>query len=344
MTSIDLEVSSFKDEFNHLNGKKQLKVSGLKFIKYAMNAGMPLFDGPGISSQDAFALALYKAIGVTCALDFSGAQIRSKYSPNLDPTEKMSLSTWVGMTGAAFVADEILGVSSLYHAEALRKNGKLKVINPNSRRLADLIGRDHMGRWHVVEAKARQTKPTKKNRLDWKSQAQTIGTIEGQPPETNSYCYTRINDPCKIELCDPPAEENGVHLELTEGEFGLVDTYYHVLMDVLRDVDDIYLDTLRNTHEISINIGESRIRFTLAGFDPTVKKYIHVGLDSEVYEKVHRIHDRLTDLREQGELHKEILDECMWNYKLPKIEPIDEDGIYMGSDGVVVVASKYPRM
>lgn len=233
---IDLKVSDFKDPLKRLNGQRQLNLPRLKFLKYAMTAGMPIFGINGVKSSHALILAFYKAIGVTCALDFDGPKVkRSQSLPNLDPTEQANLSTWVGMGGAALVADEILGVSQLLHADALRKSGKLEVNNPNSRRLADLVGQDIKKKWHVIEAKARQKKPSKNERKDWKDQADTVGMIDKQKPATKSYCYIRISNPCEIEISDPDSGNGKTDFELTDGESGLLEAYYHVTMDVLSD-------------------------------------------------------------------------------------------------------------
>jgi hypothetical protein len=329
MPVIKVEMSDFG---GRPKSQKNLNVSWLQFLKYGMTAGMPLFGGSGVHAFHALSLAVYKAIGITCALDFSGLEVtRSQSLPNLDPTEQANLSTWVGMCGAAIAADKLLGVSQLLHAGALYKNGKLTANNSNSRRLADLVGQNSAKEWHVIEAKARQRNPSKKERNDWKIQAQTVGTIEGHPPATQSYCYTRINDPCKVELCNQIPKHQKVKLELTDGAFGLMDIYYQVLMDVLQDAREIHLSN-------------HCVRFTLAGFDPAVKRYIHVGLDCEVYNKVYQIHNFLMRFHDQGGSDKELHKEVMREYMPPRIESVDEEDVYMASDGVVVVASEYQRI
>ncbi|MDK2825162.1 MAG: hypothetical protein PWQ44_338 [Methanolobus sp.] len=330
MTVVEIETNEFVGAFSIINGHGTLNVSKLHFLKYGMTAGIPLFGGTRVPPAQALTLAIYKAIGISCALDFSGPFLKRSHSyKNLDPTEQANISTWVGMAGAAFMADVNLGISQLIHAGALKQNGTLRTLDYRSRKLADFIGQDQNNNWHVLEAKARQNNPSNTDRAKWKNQAQTIATINGIKPITRSYCYTKINDPCIIELVDPPMRDNNQNNYYIDKE-DIIETYYQVILDVLMD------------SEVRVNIENNPIRFTLAGFDPITKKYIHIGLHDEVYHKVKwkKIPPRVEP---SGEIP--LFTDFQENSKKLDIEnstDIEKNLFFMASDGVAVATTMNP--
>lgn len=83
---------------------------------------------------------------------------------------------------------------------------------------------------------------------------------------------------------------------------------------------DIPLNILLNKLKIPLDADERKIRIALAGFDPMVKKFIYIGLDSKVYKTI----------KEKKEFSR--------------VAPIDKDGIFMASDGVFVAASEDPGL
>ncbi|MDW7732877.1 MAG: hypothetical protein SCH66_10680 [Methanolobus sp.] len=331
MSKIKVSVSDFVDPFRGLNGSNKLNISKIHFLKYGMTAGMPLFGGPGVPPLQALTLAMYKAIGISCALDFTSPYLKrsSSYS-NLDPTEQANISTWVGMAGAAFMADVNLDVSQLVHAGALRKNGALQVSDFKSRRLADFVGQDTNGNWHVLEAKARQNNPSSKERIKWKTQAQTIATINNIAPTTQSYCYTKINNPCCLELVDPPVREEDT-IRFWIDDFELIRTYYKVLLEVLKDSDR------------KLMIGNNSIRYIMAGFDPITQTYIHVGMQDKVYNMIEREQNppKIEPISEKPFFTK--LEEIPDERDFEQPENIIRDQFFLASDGVAVATSKYPN-
>lgn len=329
MSMINVNVSDFTGTFKGINGSRILKVSKLHFLKYGMTAGMPLFGGLGVPSLQALSLAVYKAIGISCTLDFTSQFLkRSSSYTNLDPTEQANLSTWVGMAGTSLMADVILNVPRLVHAHALQKNRLLQVSNPFSRILADFIGEDAHNKWHVLEAKARQKKPSNKERTKWKMQAQTVRSINGILPVTQSYCYTRIDDPLNVELVDPPVSDKNKTDILIEDKFEFIQTYYRVLMDVLQD------------SETRIRFKDENIRFKLAGFDPLTREYIHIGLHEKVYKelKERRIPPKIEAHNEPVFIPK---DNISGGKKSKNSEDFSMDRFFLASDGIAVVISRH---
>ncbi|KXS42222.1 MAG: hypothetical protein AWU59_1742 [Methanolobus sp. T82-4] len=306
MPTIVAKISNFSNSFSGLNGEKPLRVTRSQFLKYAMTSGIQLFGNSKVRPERAITLALYKALGITCSLDFSGPEVRRQSSfKNLDQTEQANLSTWVGMAGAAFLADQILDIPQLFHAGALYKDKKLQMLNSQSRRIADLIGTDRSGRWHVLEAKARQSKPSNKDREKWKEQAQSISRINGSVPVTSSYCFSKIQNSYKIELYDPPAKENEVEF-IVQDEISLINTYYRVLLEFIYEFE-------------ARTFSVAGISFKLAGFDLENNEFVYVGLHGRVFK-------------------------ALINEKIPsQIKPFEEGDIFVASDGVAIATSKYPN-
>ncbi len=77
------------------------------------------------------------------------------------------------MVFTAVLARELLGVKQLLHAACFSKH-RVGTTDPTSKSLADLVGRDSTGDWHVFEAKGRQRRATAPDRTKWKAQSNTI--------------------------------------------------------------------------------------------------------------------------------------------------------------------------
>lgn len=330
MAKINLKISEFVDTYTGINGHRTLNVSKLHFLKYGMTAGMPLFGGKKVPPLQTLTLAMYKAIGISCALDFSGPFLKRSCSyTNLDPTEQANISTWVGMAGASLMADINLGISQLLHAGALKQNGTLCASDYRSRKFADFIGQDKNNNWHVLEAKARQNNPSKAERAKWKNQAQTIATINGVSPSTRSYCYTRINDPCILELVDPPIRYEDDNVDFYVNEIGLMDTYYQVLLDVL------------SNSETRVNIDNNPIRFTMAGFDPITETYTYVGLHDKVYRMLEKekIPPKIEQLGEKISFTKP--EEYPNKQDIELLDDFRRNQFFMASDGVAILTARH---
>ncbi len=304
MPTLEVRGRDFPVGFNHLNVSHSLHVSELKCLKFASTIGISHFSPAHQRSVTALSLAVYKALALKCAIDFSQPTLRlhAEYS-HLESSEKTNLSFWLGMTFAAIAAAELLDVPRLIHAT--HQHGLIRA-NPNSRRLADLVGQDSQNRWHVVEAKARQRKATAKDRQDWKQQAQTVGSINGTAVSTQSYCFTQVQSRLESELVDPPGgDETNLKLKISSKEFS--ENYYQPFLE--------FLEPSSSTQ----TVGGRTARVRMIAYDPVASQYLHIGLDEEV-------HSCLT-LTEQ----------------LPEvIESHEDNNMYIGTDGIAVMTSKGP--
>ena len=244
MATIDISVSKFSN--TSLNGSRTIQLSRQKCIKFAIGVGTSHYSASFRKTKTAVALASYRAMAVRCVFDFG-----SKGKPlepyrdyrRLEATEKVNLSYWIGMTMAGVAVDEVLGVTKTTHASHMGR--KITHSNPKTKSLADLVGFENK-RYHIIEAKGRQTKPSTILRNAWKTQAQTISKVNGVAVSTNSYSVGLIDSPVVIELEDPPANDpNGMDLKMSPESFGV--GYYEPYIDFLR-IGETFQVNVRNVH------------------------------------------------------------------------------------------------
>jgi len=306
MPKIEVNINSFGGIYSSLNGTKELNLSHRKCLKFATTVGLSSLRLAYSNSVVALAMAAYRAMAVKCCLDFSGSRVtvHADYL-DLEASEKANISYWIGMTSAAVLADTYLNVPRLIHATQFRGT-RFKRANPASRSLADLLGRDANGGYHVIEAKGRRRVPTPNNRNDWKIQAQTIGMIDGAPPVTRSYCIALIDVMPHIEWNDPPEPPSSqVNLFGKKDSFGA--GYYKPFHE--------FLDSAV-THEI--NRGGRDLLVRAIGLDPQEEEYVFMGLDRSIVKPRTPREDYAA------------------------FEEIDSGDIYVGSDGVAIATGRSP--
>lgn len=312
MPTLSVFARDFGGSFARLNRMHQLDVTEDQVLKFAMTMGLPALAVASPTLQHAVTLACYKMLAIKCAIDFTGSELaRPSEYDDMDATEKANISYWTGMTLASLVADELLGVAQLTHAESLRKMGFLTGTR-TSRSLADLVGSDNGGAMHVVEAKARQGGVSQQVHGRWKAQARSVASVQGQPPATNSYAFTRVGTPYSVELVDPPAEKEpqSVSYMLTDG--AVVSGYYGPIMGWLAETQAAQrARSHREGHALILQ---------RAAFDAVSNNFVFFGMTAEAFEQVQA--NVVPDRRQPMKL---------------------ADG-YLGSDGVVIVTSPNPDL
>lgn len=238
-----------------------ITISKRRFLKFAVSTGSPIYAATIGGSRLPVAFASYKALAAKSSIDFTRADLELAVGyRNLEPTEKANLSYWTGMTFASLLADHFLKIPRLLHASSY---AGLVRRDPSSKVLADLIGQDPTGGWHVLEAKARESVRTK-GRDAWKRQAMSIASINANSPVTQSYALARIGRVLRAELVDPSSDDtHGIELELSEAEF--LDTYYRPIRRWVSEGTRI----TREGHEM---------RVRLAAFDAADSEFVWIGL------------------------------------------------------------------
>ena len=305
MPDLNITVSDFSGVYGTLNARNQLDVTKEQALHAAITVGTPLLTSGTASARHALTMATYKAVAVKASIDFSGTNLSifDDYR-RLDPSEKVNLSYWIGMVFTALLAKELLGVKQLLHAACFEQQPIVRT-NPLSKSLADLVGRESNGGWHVLEAKGRQNKLSPSGRVDCKNQAKTIGLIGGHTPLTRSYCVALVKRTLSVELVDPEGEKGtyDIVFQRSGEDPELLEAYYGSLRDVLAQSS---FDVLR---------GELSFILTRIAFDAVDQRHVFVGMESNCYNGI------------KGN-------------KLPDgIRPVKGSDFYLGADGIVTLTS-----
>lgn len=206
------------------------------------------------------------------------------------------------MTVSGMTAEYLLGVSHLIHAQPYQGVRKL---NNASKSLADLIGQDQAGDWHVIEAKARTAAPSNADKLRWKAQAGTISHINLVPIATGSYCYATLTTALVAGISDPPPNPGRpVNLTIDPASFGR----------------DYYLPFIEFLNGNTRNVERMDRSFTLRiiALDPLAQDYVYVGLD-----------DRILRIPPGSDISF-------------RDREIDDEDLFVGKDGIAFMTSSGP--
>lgn len=314
MPTLKTTASNFTGSYAGVNTAipRHLNVSKRRLMKFAKSVGLPILRTATPTPQHAIALATYKAQAVKCAVDFTTPRLaRPTRYTNMDMSEKINISFWTGMVFAALLADQYLGISRLMHAASLKRSRLLTTTPGSGRSLADFVGQDQLGNWHVIEAKARQSAPSTREIAKWKRQTGTIGHIYGMPPATRSYALTNVGAEYSVELVDPEElspQRYDINFPSLTGT--ILQGYYGSLLEWLSDDGTV----------ISVERDDTPCTTRLAGYDPIDREYIFWGLTA----------DTLSALRR--------------NEIPPIIESRELDDTYIGSDGMVISTASSPEL
>ncbi|MFN3983299.1 MAG: hypothetical protein ACK4SA_23220 [Caldilinea sp.] len=296
--TIQVTVSDFTGNYSRINRSHCLDVSPGSLFWAAITVGAGSYAEALGSTQNSFAFALHKVMALLTVVNFDDGRLKlPEYYRSLDQSEKASLGYWAGMAMCKLIGDKILGIPWLLHVGSHRD--LITWTAGDSRSAPDLIGKDTRSRWHVMEAKSRQNRPSAKDRKKWKHQAGRVAAISGTRPETNSYCLTLIKDLYSVELVDPPPEENDSLLQLEISPEGFWRTYYQPFVEFIGQ---------------SIQEDRGEIVYRPAALDPVTGGIYEIGVHRRVLESPRR---------------------ARFDYFLQP-DSLYQDGIYYGSDGISV--------
>lgn len=303
MGRLMIAASGFRGQLSPLNRHHRRTISAKKCIKFATTVGNSHFSRAFGRTVTALSLSVYRAMAIVCAIDFghTSLQIRPEYS-QLESTEKMNLSYWVGMTFTAISADALLDVPRLIHAQ---QHGGIRRANKKSRSLADLVGMDRQSNWHVFEAKGRQKPPTTQESRDWKTQARTVASINGSPVSTRNYCVCLLKNPISVNLVDPPRKGKANHFSVDLSE--IREGYYSPFVQFLK------------TNSVRVKRDGRTFTIRPIAYDPIDDAHIYVGLD-----------DYYLQMSQND------------TFDPPHVAEYEDDTFYTGSDGVAIATSSTP--
>jgi hypothetical protein len=120
-----------------------------------------------------------------------------------DPSEKTSISFYLGMTLTKLFAQVLFDVPRVLHLAVYAPNYKIVVAAGESR--PDLIGLSNSGQWFVFEAKGRSNSFDGGALGTAKEQAQQIQTINNLAPTCSVACQAYFTSVLSFRMDDPPA-------------------------------------------------------------------------------------------------------------------------------------------
>jgi hypothetical protein len=123
-----------------------------------------------------------------------------------DPSEKTSISFYLGMTLAKLFAQVLFDVPRVLHLAVYAPNYQIVVAAGESR--PDLIGLSNSGQWFVFEAKGRSNSFDGGALGTAKEQAQQIQTINNLAPTCSVACQAYFTSVLSFRMDDPPGRSD----------------------------------------------------------------------------------------------------------------------------------------
>lgn len=153
------------------------------------------------------------------------ALVATRLYTNIEPSEKAAITFRLGMAFAAVLASRILGVNKTLHL-------------PGTGRRGDLYGRDNVGGWHVIEAKARTGPVSAAVHAHAKAQAMAlVPTVHGVPVQVQTVSASLADlspqQQFALELNDPPPSDSRDGRQTPVDEERFVPEYYSPMPDLV---------------------------------------------------------------------------------------------------------------
>jgi len=181
MPLIPYRATNFSGAFTQLNGNGQLNVSWAQLVWAAITAGKAVGDEYAYGIYSALE-RLHRASMIRAYLleGISGRLIQTNPYIASDPSEKTSISFYLGTTLAKLFAEILFGVPRMLHFSVYGQNYQITTGQGASR--PDLIGLSVNNNWFVFEAKGRSNGFDSGALNSAKDQAEQITAINNIAP------------------------------------------------------------------------------------------------------------------------------------------------------------------
>ncbi|TET44555.1 hypothetical protein E3J62_09945 [candidate division TA06 bacterium] len=271
VSNVEIYASNFSGAYAHVNGQSTERVSMLDIVRAIITVGA---QGPLDLVRHGWRTLLPRLgralISMACLQSNRGNWGLAESFHCLEQSEKATTSYWLGVSFTKLTAERKLGVSWLAYVDHLHSCGVV-ITSPGTRKRGDFLGRDQRGAWHVLESKGRSHNVETRLRRDAKFQATRVDSVNGVCPETRSACIVRLFDvPLKIELIDPPSNDDFSTVSWKIDEPGYFQDYYRP-----------FIDHLSGSHTQTEVFAE--LAFEVADAE-LYGQSVRVGLPKEIYE------------------------------------------------------------
>jgi hypothetical protein len=309
MGLVIVKASGYANNYNHLNGERTLNISNCAIARGIVTIGkthwLQYFQNP-IEILNDF---VHHVTGLNTFLttERGNLVLTSRFS-QLDQSEQRIKSYNIGMGLSKIVGDKVLNVPHLQHVDYLVEQGIIE-LGSKSKQRGDMIGRDNLGNWHVLEAKGRSNQPTSGDFREAKRQSRNIVKINNVKPITSNYCVSFINMEKTITyLADPEEDEQGINVEIDEKQF--IISYYKKLFE-----------KLSGTEVFNIKSGIEQID----DLDPVYYKINDSFVLGVLPNIIRDIRNNRIDFTERS------------NNTLNSLREITSDDVSAGSDGIILI-------
>jgi hypothetical protein len=221
MPRIPYRAANFSGAFGQLNTNKgEITVTWAQLVWAAITVGKAAGDeyAYGIYStlERLHRASMIRAYLMQTPLDFVARTVPYQVS---DPSEKTSISFYLGMTLAKLFAEQLFDVPRMLHFAVYAQNYQIVAAAGESR--PDLIGLSGGGQWFVFEAKGRSNSFDAAALATAKDQAEQIQSIDNIAPECSVACQAYFTSVLSFRLDDPPAGRNrrSRTIKITRSEF-----------------------------------------------------------------------------------------------------------------------------
>ena len=205
MPRIPYQATNFSQAFAQLNTyNAEITVTWAQLVWAAITAGK--------AAGDEYAYGIYSTLERLHRASMIRAYLMQT-PPNFitrtmpyqmsDPSEKTSISFYLGMTLAKLFAEVLFDVPRVLHFAVSAQNYQIVVAAGESR--PDLIGLSNSGQWFVLEAKGRSNSFDAYALETAKDQAEQIQTINNLAPVCAVACQAYFTSVLSFRMDDPPA-------------------------------------------------------------------------------------------------------------------------------------------
>ncbi len=234
MPFIEYKATNFSGPFAEINGNvKIIEVTWAQLVWAAITVGK--------AAGDEYAYGIYSALERLHRASMVRAYLFESSSGNLfqtnpyemsDPSEKTSISFYLGMTLAKLFAELLFNVPRMLHVAVYGQNYQIATGQGASR--PDLIGITANGQWFVFEAKGRSNGFDSSALASAKTQAQQISSIDGAPPVCSIASQSFFSSKgLRFQMDDPEPNETNHPRKLSINREEFENAYYAPIRSIL---------------------------------------------------------------------------------------------------------------
>ncbi len=324
---ITLDISDYKGNFGHLNGKgQQFPFTRFDISRAFMSIGFPKL-GTAIAQLGMYRFAeLFFRSRAYLTLHNGNFQLKPVYY-SLDPSEQRTISYFLGQAFTKLYAEKKLNctwVDNVHnHKNIMSFNNTATTFTPKKQlyktkktaKEPDLIGFESNRDTHILEAKAYSSGFNGGEFQHAINQVSSINNVNGKPPATKTACFFDLStNPFNGQIVDPDDEAKSIDIEFP------IDTWIYNYYSMFN------LEYLKRRTFWEFDTG--KFQFAVFRVYFPFHPLIYFGVERNIFEQVNS---------EQKAIER---------FEIPTSQiEIDKDDIKeysIGSDGIILLQTDRP--